>query len=77
LAKHANISPGGLRVLVLEKAKDHLPEADEIAAYDIILFSKSRFEQEAKDGTDEKVMRFLINFIVQKLILCRGEVLQM
>jgi hypothetical protein len=55
LNKHADISPSGLRVLVLEKAKDNLPAADEIATYDILLFSKSRFEQEAKDGMDDKV----------------------
>jgi hypothetical protein len=39
---------------VLEKASDVLPHADEIARYDILLFSKSRFEQEAKDGMDNK-----------------------
>jgi hypothetical protein len=55
LTKHANLSSGGLRVLVLEKAKDVLPAANEIASYDIVLFSKTRFEQEAKDGLDDKV----------------------
>lgn len=57
LRKHAHISsdsPNSLRVLVLEKAGDMLPHADEIATYDILLFSKSRFEQEAKDGMDNK-----------------------
>ena len=55
LSKHANLGEGGLRVLVLEKNRDVLPNADEIASYDILLFSKSRFEQEAKDGMDDKV----------------------
>lgn len=55
LNKHANLGPSGLRVLILEKNKDVLPNADEIASYDILLFSKSRFEQEAKDGMDDKV----------------------
>ncbi|KIW03203.1 uncharacterized protein PV09_05429 [Verruconis gallopava] len=54
LNKHANLSSGGLRVLFLEKSKDRLPDADEIATYDILLFSKTRFEQEAKDGQDDK-----------------------
>jgi hypothetical protein len=55
LDKHANLSSDGLRVLVLEKAKDPLPAVDKIAGYDIVLFSKTRFEQEAKDGLDDKV----------------------
>jgi hypothetical protein len=54
LRKHANLSNGGLKILVLERAKDVLPSPNEIANHDILLFSKTRFEQEAKDGQDDK-----------------------
>lgn len=44
----------GLKVLVMKKSrtKEPLPAAEELAEYDIILFSKQRFDQEAADGSD-------------------------
>jgi hypothetical protein len=50
---------GLLKVLVMKKsrAKDPLPPAKELAEYDIILFSKQRFDQEAADGSDNKGRR--------------------
>lgn len=45
---------GILKVLVMKKsrAKEPLPSAKELAEYDVILFSKQRFDQEAADGSD-------------------------
>ena len=42
----------GLKVLVMSKGKDRLPAAEELAEYDIILFSRQRFDKEAQDGSD-------------------------
>jgi len=45
----------GLKVLVMSKEskkKQKLPPAKELAEYDIILFSKPRFDEEAADGSD-------------------------
>ncbi|KAI9730642.1 MAG: hypothetical protein M1818_008124 [Claussenomyces sp. TS43310] len=42
----------GLKVLVMKDPKKELPRALELRDYDVILFSRQRFEQESKDGTD-------------------------
>ncbi|RFU32482.1 hypothetical protein B7463_g3855, partial [Scytalidium lignicola] len=42
----------GLKVLVVNSNKIKLPPAAELAGFDLILFSKQRFEKEAKDGYD-------------------------
>lgn len=44
----------GLKVFVVvdPRAKTPLPPAEQLAEYDIILFSKGRFDQEAADGSD-------------------------
>jgi hypothetical protein len=55
LKKHANVGADGLHVLVIDKPKDKLPRASEFAKFDIVLFSKSRFEAEHKDGQDQQV----------------------
>ncbi|RDL34778.1 uncharacterized protein BP5553_07906 [Venustampulla echinocandica] len=47
----------GLKVLVMDRPKSKLPPARELAEYDIILFSKQRFDQESKDGTDDQGRR--------------------
>ncbi|KAG0651187.1 putative ATP-dependent helicase [Hyphodiscus hymeniophilus] len=47
----------GLKVLVMNSNKAHLPPAQELAEYDIILFSRQRFEKEAKDGSDNQGRR--------------------
>ena len=47
----------GLKVLVMNNSKVKLPLAKELAEFDIILFSKQRFDQEAKDGIDDQGRR--------------------
>lgn len=43
----------GLKVLVMKNNQVKLPSAVELAEYDIILFSRQRFEKESKDGSDD------------------------
>jgi len=50
IKKH--VAEGGLNVLVMD-SKAELPRATELAKYDIVLFSRSRFEQEILDGADK------------------------
>lgn len=47
----------GLKVLVMRSNNWVLPPAAELAEYDIILFSKQRFDRESKDGSDEQGRR--------------------
>jgi hypothetical protein len=42
----------GLKVLVMRSNQSKLPPAAELTEYDIILFSRQRFERESKDGSD-------------------------
>ncbi|TVY47698.1 putative ATP-dependent helicase [Lachnellula occidentalis] len=42
----------GLKCLVMDDKKKSIPPPEELADFDIILFSKPRFELEAKDGSD-------------------------
>ncbi|KAF2157789.1 hypothetical protein K461DRAFT_274019 [Myriangium duriaei CBS 260.36] len=56
IEKHTE--PGALKVLVMEDLKQTLPTADELRQYDVILFSRNRFEQESRDGSDEQGRRF-------------------
>jgi hypothetical protein len=46
-----------LRILLMEEPKSVLPAADELRGYDVIIFSRSRFELEAKDGSDDRGRR--------------------
>nr|POE56182.1 putative atp-dependent helicase c17a2.12 [Quercus suber] len=48
--KHVAI--GSLRVLVMETKMDALPPPDVLRTYDVVLFSRQRFDSEAKDGHD-------------------------
>lgn len=48
ISKHTT----GLKVLVMTDAKQILPPAKELLEYDIVLFSRQRFEAESRDGTD-------------------------
>ncbi len=43
----------GLKVLVMSNSKDELPDASQLSDYDIILFSRQRFEKESRDGSDD------------------------
>ena len=52
LRKH--VAPGALRLLVCDSSKLKLPSAEVLSTYDIVLFSKSRFEMESKDGSDSQ-----------------------
>jgi hypothetical protein len=47
----------GLKVLVMRSSQSKLPPAAELAEYDIILFSRQRFDRESKDGSDEEGRR--------------------
>jgi len=47
----------GLKCLVIKDKKDTLPPPEELVDFDIILFSKTRFEQEARDGSDNQGRR--------------------
>jgi hypothetical protein len=42
----------GLNVLVMNNLKKELPPAKELLDYDLILFSRQRFEKESRDGSD-------------------------
>lgn len=56
LQKH--VIKGALRVLIMSNPKLELPPASELSKYDVVLFSRSRFEQEIRDGSDAKVPIF-------------------
>lgn len=49
IAKHTE--PGSLKTLLMDDWKKDLPEVHELIQYDIVLFSKPRFEYEARDET--------------------------
>lgn len=57
LQKH--IEPDALRVLVMEDLRRALPLPNELRTYDIVLFSRNRFEMEIRDGSDEQGRRML------------------
>jgi hypothetical protein len=48
-----------LRILLMEDPRSVLPPADELCGYDVILFSRSRFEIEVKDGSDGRGRRLV------------------
>jgi hypothetical protein len=51
IQKH--VDDGVLQILLMEDPKSVLPAADELRGYDVIIFSRSRFELEVKDGADD------------------------
>lgn len=51
--KHVEKGPRGLRVLVMENSKQILPHPDDLRTYDVVLFSRKRFDDEARDGQDD------------------------
>ena len=55
MQKH--VEDGALSLLVMEDSKKALPEAVELSKYDIILFTRGRFEMEVKDGADAQGRR--------------------
>ena len=51
---HRHVQHGALSVLVMDDPKRGLPVADELRQFDIILFTRARFELEIRDGYDER-----------------------
>lgn len=46
-----------LRMLVMEDSKKILPPPDELRTFDVVLFTRGRFELELKDGADDQGRR--------------------
>jgi SNF2 family DNA or RNA helicase len=57
IQKHVDESV--LRILLMEEPRSVLPAADELRGYDVIIFSRTRFESEVKDGADDRGRRLL------------------
>lgn len=55
ISKH--VADGALRVLVMEDLRTPLPQPDKLRTYDVVLFSRNRFELELRDGSDEEGRR--------------------
>lgn len=66
IKKH--VEDGALRILVMEELRSVLPPPDELRRYDLVLFSRNRFEQEIKDGSDDQGRRLAR---VQAEAMCR------
>lgn len=52
IKKHVHQDSDGLRVLIVDNNKQTLPLASELLTYDVVLFSRGRFEHEIRDGSD-------------------------
>jgi len=52
IQKHTTEGTNALRVKVVDNAKINVPPLDELVEYDIVLFSRTRFEKEVRDGSD-------------------------
>ncbi|KAK5136828.1 hypothetical protein LTR08_001750 [Meristemomyces frigidus] len=57
-----------LSILVMEDLKRALPPPEELRAYDVVLFSRNRFETEIRDGSDEQGRRI---GTTQQQLVCR------
>jgi hypothetical protein len=55
IQKHVSDGPDGLKLLVVDSPRAELPSPAELRHYDVVLFSKSRFEREIRDGSDKLV----------------------
>ena len=55
IQKH--VEDGALRMLVMEDRRRALPQPEDIGTYDIVLFTRGRFELEIRDGSDEQGRR--------------------
>ncbi|KAK8198529.1 hypothetical protein M8818_006396 [Zalaria obscura] len=55
LRKHTDA--GALSLLLMDNPRKELPPPEQLRTYDIILFSRPRFEQEIRDGSDDKGRR--------------------
>jgi hypothetical protein len=54
LGRHVADNTNGLRILTVEDSSERLPSSETLMVYDIILFSKTRFEKEHDDGSDSQ-----------------------
>ena len=58
LAKH--FDEGAFHILTLDKMGQRIPPAAELMQYDIVLFSRARFEKEISDGcTEVKSLQYI------------------
>lgn len=55
IQKH--VLSGTLSVLIMDDLRKELPPANELRLFDIVLFTRPRFEMEARDGADEQGRR--------------------
>lgn len=55
ISKH--VEKGALKVLVMDNRKKSLPSPNELRSYDIILFTRNRFDMESKHGEDAEGRR--------------------
>lgn len=55
ISKH--VKPGFFKILVLDKNDTPIPPVKELLEYDILLFSKPRFDRESREDTDGKGRR--------------------
>jgi superfamily II DNA or RNA helicase len=52
IRKHVQEGDDGLKVLVMDDGSRPLPDLEDLVRYDVVLFSKPRFEKEATDGVE-------------------------
>lgn len=52
-----HVSEGGLKVCVMSDPRKELPKSTRLMKYDVILFSRSRFERESRHGSDNQGRR--------------------
>ncbi|KAF2460627.1 hypothetical protein BDY21DRAFT_298762 [Lineolata rhizophorae] len=57
IRKHIMEGPDGLNVLTLTASTDKVPDPAELQKYDVVLFSRNRFELEIRDGSDKEGVR--------------------
>lgn len=55
IQKH--LEAGALKILTLAHVTDKIPPISELLSYDIVIFSRRRFDDEAREGRDEKGRR--------------------
>ncbi|KAF2169816.1 hypothetical protein M409DRAFT_64817 [Zasmidium cellare ATCC 36951] len=55
IQKH--VETGALKVLVMEDRRKDLPPPDELRTFDVILFTRNRFDMESRDGQDSEGRR--------------------
>ncbi|KAF2839702.1 hypothetical protein M501DRAFT_728211 [Patellaria atrata CBS 101060] len=52
-----HVEDNALKTIVIDKPGDPLPSPSKLAEFDLIIFSRPRFEQEVRDGTDSQGRR--------------------